>query len=577
MNPRTIRIGVAQSAVLAVLAAAMVANTPPERTAAIERAIDTVRSIGETGAQWSLEAARVRADPGANFDGLAALVPRMRDLRETLTREIAMVPELHDDTARAARAYNASAEALRERIERFKSAYAVVRNSERFLPIAAAELMEEAHAREDELVVSETSIIAHTMTQFIGAAEEELGKKIEKRLDGFERTAKSRPARLAAAMERFSAHARVILEKRGRTDELLEEITAGSLGEKVAAMETELGAQSDQLETERDQMRKVALAAVAGIPGGWLLLALVAGIGGRGKDAAGEGTPSRAEHDEREEPTIDLESALRAEDDDEEADAVAALMARRAPQAPDADEAARAPEAPGGDEPGEPVDVIAQVMRSGTMLATMGHTLGAYAQRMNEDLEAVKSGTTQRESARMRRLASDTHRIAFFAQRMSMLGKQSASRERVAIDVTQAIERTLAANGAREQCSVASDYQAKGRVHGAPEDVALMCQIMIEYALQAISEGGNGDTRLEVATRDEGTKVAISVAHNAGGVGPERPSRQFIPFYAAQPGAKGVEMACLLHIARRYGGRAWIEANEDNGAKVEVRLEGEAD
>ena len=573
MSPRTIRIGIAQSAVLAVLAAALWANTPPERTAEIDTAIGTVRAIGETAAQWSLEAARVRADPGANFDGLAALVPRMRNLREALQAQIARVPELHADTARAARAYSASAEALRERIERFKSAYAVVRNSERFLPIAAAELMEEAHAREDEAIASETSIIAHTMTQFIGAAEEELGEKIEKRIDGFEGIAASRPARLGAAMGRFSAHARVILEKRGRTDELLEEITAGGLSEKAATMEMALAGEREQLEQDRERMRKVALGAVAGIPAGWLLLGLAASAGARRRPATQAQTRSPEERKGREEPTIDLESALRAEEEDEEAEAIAALVAEEAPGGPGAGKAgaAGAPE----EVEREPIDVMAALMGSGTVLATMGHTLGAYARRMSEDLEAVREHGAQREGARVRRLASDAHRMAFFAQRMSVLGKQNASRERTGIDIAQAMERTLAANGAHEQCSLVIEHTGKGRVQAAPEDMEVLCQIVVEYALQAISEAPIVDARVEVATRDEGTKVAISVAHNVGTLGSERPSRHFIPFYAAQAGGKGVEMACLLHIARRYGGRAWIEAGEKGGARVEVRLEGE--
>ena len=209
MSPTTIRIGIAQSVVLGGLAALMWANTPPQRSEAIEKSIRTVRAIQETATQWSLEAGRVRADPGANFDGLARFVSEMRSLRRNLAREIEAVPEIGEETARATRAYSAAAEALRERIERFKSTYSVVRNSERYLPIAAADLIEEAHERQDEDLAAETAVIAQAMRQFIGAAEEELAEKLSERMEIFERSAATRPGRLSGAMGRFQRpHAR---------------------------------------------------------------------------------------------------------------------------------------------------------------------------------------------------------------------------------------------------------------------------------------------------------------------------------------------------------------------------------
>ena len=223
----------------------------------------------------------------------------------------------------------------------------------------------------------------------------------------------------------------------------------------------------------------------------------------------------------------------------------------------------------------EPIEVIETLMGSGTILATMGQTIAAYVKRMGEDVEAAKAarGSEQGER-RLRRVGSDVRRLAFFAQRMSVLGRQSASRQRSRVDVNEALERALEANGAREQCTVETDYGARGWVEAAPEEIALVCQIAVEHALHAVAEALASSARIEITTRDEGTKVVAVVTHNAVGAAPGQGYTQFIPFCSAQGGAKGVELACMLHLAKRYGGRASLESPKDGGTKLEISFEG---
>ena len=98
-----------------------------------------MRQIQQLSSSWSIEIARVRSDPLADFDSLAAFIPRMASLKESLSDASRRIPGLPDRLANDIRGYLSAVDAKEERIERFKTGYAVVRNSTRYLPLAADE------------------------------------------------------------------------------------------------------------------------------------------------------------------------------------------------------------------------------------------------------------------------------------------------------------------------------------------------------------------------------------------------------------------------------------------------------
>ena len=97
--------------------------------------IDLVRQIQQLSSSWSIEIARVRSDPVADIDSLAAFIPRMARLKESLSDAARRIPGLPDRLANDIRGYLSAIDAKEERIERFKTGYAVVRNSTRNLRI----------------------------------------------------------------------------------------------------------------------------------------------------------------------------------------------------------------------------------------------------------------------------------------------------------------------------------------------------------------------------------------------------------------------------------------------------------
>ena len=104
--------------------------------------ISGVQRIQQLAADWSIETARVRSDPMADFDSLVAFIPQMSQLKGALLAKVRSIPDIPDRLANDVSAYVSAVDAKEERIERFKTGYAVIRNSSRYLPLAASNIVQ---------------------------------------------------------------------------------------------------------------------------------------------------------------------------------------------------------------------------------------------------------------------------------------------------------------------------------------------------------------------------------------------------------------------------------------------------
>ena len=157
-------------------------------------AIDEVQKIQQLAADWSIEAARVRADPLADFDSLAAFIPRMGDLKQNLLATVPAIPEVPDRLVNAASAFVNAVDAREERIERFKTGYAIIRNSARYLPLAAATIVQTPGV--DAELSREISVLTNDINGYLTVAE----RQRQGAPDGQYRAASSSRARPGTAV-----------------------------------------------------------------------------------------------------------------------------------------------------------------------------------------------------------------------------------------------------------------------------------------------------------------------------------------------------------------------------------------
>ena len=144
MRSGALVLGIVVSAVLLAAAGALYMLAGNNSGENYRKSIDLVRQVQLLSSEWSMEVTRVKSDQFADFDSLAAFIPRMARLKDDLSQTAQRIPGLPDRIASDIQAYLNAVAAKEERIERFKTGYAVVRNSNRYLPLAATNVMQQA-------------------------------------------------------------------------------------------------------------------------------------------------------------------------------------------------------------------------------------------------------------------------------------------------------------------------------------------------------------------------------------------------------------------------------------------------
>lgn len=561
-------IGAVASVALIGAGAALYFLTPPDLDPQFRTAITTIQRMQQLGAEWGVETARVRADPSANFDGLAEFVPRMKQMRSTLRENLAQIPDLSDRVAADARAYLSAMESLRERVERFKTAYAVIRNSERYLPLSSAELVARAQGAGDRELAREVSLLTQEFSAFLATSNEADRERLSVRIQTLKDEGVRKTSVLASAIANFVAHAEELLDKQGRTDELFHGITSNILSERVKPL-------TDSLELEQSQRRRSTTLYRQGMIAvgvGVLLVWVVIGFTRRSPRRSRAEVPAEPAV----EPTVPVAPVTTTVTVGREP--VVANVSRAEAASPVVD--ALDFEAPPERKVRTGADLIQDLLTTGAMSGLMGQSIGAYTRRMNEDLNVIRKKTeeaatgeeTEEVAQRWRRLLGDTRRLGFFAQRMVVLARHLAPSDRGNIDVNECLDEVLSETGAGMSCTVERRFEAVPEVAASRTELQLIFATCTDYALHALRDMDSTEAKLEVSTSAADEGVTISFTHNGGWLPPEQRKNQFVPFYASQDQKAGIELPAALYLAKKYRGSVSIETLPDDRTTVSVQL-----
>ena len=85
MKSGALILGIIVSVVLLVAASVLYVMAGSGNAQQYRASVDLVRQIQQLSSNWSIEVARVKADPLGDFDALAAFIPRMARLKEGLS------------------------------------------------------------------------------------------------------------------------------------------------------------------------------------------------------------------------------------------------------------------------------------------------------------------------------------------------------------------------------------------------------------------------------------------------------------------------------------------------------------
>ena len=235
-------------------------------TAASMEMTGAVRAGERIAAEWGAEVGRVRNQPDANFDSLKTYIPRLAAQREAILSARERMGELPSEIRNGIRSYLSRLRAKQEVIERFKTDYAVVRNSQDFLlndPEGGKALLASAREGGRTPVEDATRLMFEELEQFLRTPDRGWNMRTDHTLDALVEVSDGTPD--AEKVKEIAAHVEVLLERYELAEDRFEEAISNRKIRNAAAT---LLSRIDS----HDQARRIsagylgyALYAVAGI------------------------------------------------------------------------------------------------------------------------------------------------------------------------------------------------------------------------------------------------------------------------------------------------------------------------
>ena len=526
----------------------------------IRDTLDTVRQMQHLAAQWRLEISRMQADPNANFDALAEFVPMMIQLRTDLLRKIQQIPELSKRAESEARGTIAAMELLRERVERFKTTYAVIRNSERYLPVASVQLVELAELGEDRELARNISDLTEQIVAFLASPTEPDVERLNERLQVLMDAGDGRSPSIVSLMSSYEAHARVLLAKRGRAKELLEGIASTPVDQTGKPLIALLEFERRGRQLTRALNQRWVMAICGGLFLAWVFVSFMR-------------RNRRADYND----TVDsgdmvsiasVTSQLPPEPANVSKEATAQVDARKSESSPVRRELTRDA-------------LIVRLLGTGAVVGLLGQTMGTYARRMRDTLSVIDENgvnglTDDREENerihRWRSLVRDARRVEYFAQCMMALARRQEPMDQSKVDVNACLDEVLEVLGASATCTVRRCYELGAHVNASKSDVWLIFETCLDKALRTLRDPDCEEPTLDVSTALGDGETTVRISYKGQMVAQEQHSDQFIPFYSAHDRTSGIVLPTALYLAKRNHGAIGVTTLADDRIEVRVHL-----
>jgi signal transduction histidine kinase len=229
----------------------------------IIKAITDIRHLQDLDNERSITALRNLASPQADFDALTAFQPRIRALVQSLRSSDAVAPSPDVDELQAR--YLGLLDAKEQAVEAFKSDYAIIRNSEKYLPEAATALDRSAREADEEALALQIEELSDGIGRFLNSPDEQLQMAMFGDLDQLKLQLAELPMEIIGPMNDFLSHARELLQRKVPLDQHLEQITSPGTGQAATALiDAYLGYQRHQRRVlDENQYRTLWVAAAA--------------------------------------------------------------------------------------------------------------------------------------------------------------------------------------------------------------------------------------------------------------------------------------------------------------------------
>ena len=572
MKPGALILGAVVSVVLLAAAGVLYMMASGSGEQQYRRSINIVQQIQRLSSDWSIEVTRVKADPLADFDSLAAFIPRMTRFKADLSETAHRIPDLPDRLANSINAYISAIDAKEERVERFKTGYAVVRNSARYLPLAGSNVTELAREAENDDLARDVSAFVRDVDLYLTTPTDADQERLLGEVETLRKESVGYPPELANGLTNLISHAEVLLTKQGPTEELFREATSnrisGLTDELAGNLRFELGRKEVQLALyDRGMLVVMALLALF-----WIALALHQRR--RGGGAAAVATAAFV-------PPAEPAAAPQEAPGSRPAAAPARARPARVP----------APAAP-------PEPDLEEVTVKGFVVKSAARTLAASADQIEARMDFLRQTRQHLQTAIDNSdTVSDLHDGIDLDEEMSALADISASVRQEATGIADLARRLDSASmlpnsevsrsmtdinacveEAIEACGPDAGAMIEKRLEDMPEVLAsgaelrLMLKEIIENSVLAVREldGRKGTIRIE--TKHTGDEIQITVIDNGNGIAAERRMHIFQPFYTTRKDAMGIGLALAGHLVKKHEGVIKMNSLPGQGTVAQITL-----
>ena len=611
MKARALVVGIVMSVLLLGVAGALYVMSGDGAERQYREAVSLTRRIQQISSQWSVEIARVRSDPLADFDALAAFIPRMARLKQALSATSRGIVGLPERLASDLNAYLSALDAKEERVERFKTGYAVVRNSTRYLPLAAANVTRQAQEARAEALSRGIAVLVQDMNLYLSNPTETARARLSEELQRLREASVTQPPALANGLVNLASHAEVLLDRQGPTEELFEKATSGDIGNLterlVGALEFELSRKAVQsVWYERGMLAVIAVLALF-----WVGLAVQQRARGAVPEAPAPRSATATARARVAAPAADSAELLPplagdapvsgpggAGDDDDEEDLRAAMLAaaRGARDIEAREEELGGPWAPPAAEPETGDDhallhgffarcvadnLAASASRIATRMDYLSQTQSRIQQALSDHdalLPALEDGADlDEEMEAAGAIASSVRRemntIADLARRLaSSAAMPNGTLDRDMIDLNACVEEALRATGAEETATVARRLGNIPEIFASRAEIRLLLTQVIENSVHAVRGLRTRTGTIKVDTARRNDDILVTVIDNGAGISAERRAKIFKPFYTSRDGAMGLGLTLASHLAAQYEGDIKVNSLPDQGTVTRITL-----
>ena len=512
--------------------------------------ISGVQQIQQLAADWSIETARVRSDPLADFDSLVAFIPQMSQLTVALLAKVRGIPDIPDRLANDVSAFVSAIDAKEERIERFKTGYAVIRNSARYLPLAASNIVQVPNINPE--LLGEVSTLTNEIDAYLAAPTDATKGRLTVALERLGATATALPAPLPNYFANFISHAEVLLERQAPTDELFSLATSSEISDLAVKLVDDLGFELDRKQERNDQYLNGILAAVAALLLLWIVFAV-----GRTRVAVAEATAAAQRVAVAGEPGTGVsETAAGAEKLAN--GAVSAntklLMSHKILS-----------------------DIVGQRLAvTADEIATAMESLSEANDKVQESRsDAERADVVAAANAIVANVRAQATEIADVAERLSAFSKRQGEMSYSLLDLNDCIDEVVAATQAKNVATVETDRGDVPDIFASRTEICLMLEKVVENSAQAIQERGEDDKgEITITTSGENDKAYITIIDNGVGMSAGVRESMFEPFYAATDGRTGVGLTSTSYLVEKYGGSISVSSMPGGGTVTRISLPG---